>query len=185
MSAAPVVEKIPNEDFVSRLIFDPPMGPDLKNLIWTEAFRLQSDSNYCDSIVWRKYVPDMKFLHSLGCKRERNFQYQGKDKVYRGSITAEVVSIRRHKNPNGHGFCVVHEPKEGQSHAHICYDIAPDKDLTKNDKNDLRMALIKNIFTDRSAHKCQSGPFMDWCFRAILKPVAKIFYAARSKTNLT
>lgn len=180
MSAALEVEEIPNRDSVSRLIFNPPMGPDLKNLIWTEAFSFQGDNNYCESIVWRKYVPDIKSLHFLGCKRERIFQYNGKDKFYCGSITAEVMAIRRHKNPNGHGFCVVHVPSEGQLHAHICYDIAPDKILTRQDKTDLRMALIRNIFTDRNEHECRYGGLFDWCYRVILKPVAKFLYTARS-----
>ena len=144
---------IPDEDQVTRSIYNPPMGRDLANLIWPEPFQFSSNNNYCESVIWREFVRKISRVHKIGCKRQRQLRAQGRDKTYTGALTAVVADIRKFRNQNDHGFSVIHEPGEGIHHAHIAYDLSATSQLTKGDKMDLRWAL-KLIFDEKAPHKC-------------------------------
>ena len=146
-------QRIPDKAKVSRMIFDPQMGADVAKLVWEAVFQFPSDREYCESVVWRRFAPADSCVHSIGCKRQRDLRSERRNKTYKGTITAHVWKIREFRNPNNHGFHVIHAPSEGIHHAHIRYDISPDKKLTKIDKNELRFAL-KKIFSVSSPHNC-------------------------------
>ncbi len=146
-------ERIPDADNVSRWIFHPPMGKDIAELVWQNVFAFPSANAQCESVVWRKYAPDISDVHRMGCERQKQLRAEGKDKTYVGALTAYVRDIRGFRNKNNHGFFVIHEPSEGIYHAHIGFNASPDNEFTKSDQKELKFALIK-IFADSSPHTC-------------------------------
>jgi hypothetical protein len=134
---------------VSRLVFDPPMGADMDDLVWRQVFQFQEKHGQLESLVWRRFAPEDNCVHSIGRMRETDIKLEGRDKKYVGSISTIISDILNYRNANGHGFNVVHDPKEGIHHVHICYDPAVHAPMTKNDKNELKVKLLE-IFSDRS-----------------------------------
>ena len=152
------IERVPNEDRVTRWLFEPPeVYNDAKGLLWLEIFRFPSGRGSCKSVVWRRYAKTMRVVHRLACDREKALLREGKSKKYLGALTGNVDQIRRVRSRYGHGFTVSHEPSEGPHHAHICY--APTagstlESLTKTDKQELRYSLGKVFGNNLDRHKC-------------------------------
>ena len=145
--------RIPGKSKITKMIFDPPMGHNVRNLIWKEVFQFPSKYDHCESVVWRRFVPAGSCVHRIGCMRQHDLRLGGRSKTYAGSVTAQVREVRAYRNPNNHGFNVFHAPSEGIHHAHIQFAISPDNLLTRNDKNELKFALEK-IFSVSSPHIC-------------------------------
>jgi hypothetical protein len=158
MPARLETEIIPDEDRVSRWLFDPPLGDDLTALGEDHLFKkvFEFEGGKCESLLWRKYASTIEEVHDLGCKQQRLLRTKGRDKTYMGAITGVVGEVRTFKNINGHGFDVVHRPDgdQGIQHAEVCYALALDKSFTRNDKAELRLALVRQIFTEVNDHQC-------------------------------
>ncbi len=146
-------EWISDADNVSRWLFRPHMGHDVANLIWDHVFLFPPSRGYRESIVWRKYASDINDVHRLGCEDQWRRRQAGRNHTYFGCATARVGDIRQFKNPNNHGFCVIHEPSEGIHHAEVRIDLARGKKLTRKDRSELRFAL-KKIFDTKDTHSC-------------------------------
>lgn len=144
-------EKIPGGESICRHIFFPHMYNKFNELVWMNVFEFPGSQ--CESTIWRRYVNRMEDIRRLGCERERELKATNPEKQYRGAIWARVRDVRRFRNPNNHGFYLVHEPAEGEHHVHICYHVSPGTQMTKNDKNELKLAL-KRIFSDVLPHAC-------------------------------
>lgn len=142
---------VPGEAWVSRQIFDPPMGPDIAALQWKIVFEFPNGQG--ESLIWRRFAPQLSCVHSLGCQRESQAASTSRPRHYKGAVSCTVDAVLTFRNPNGHGFRVVHEPAEGIHHLHIEYDPAPDKRMSKSDKSELKLKLGE-IFSDVSSHNC-------------------------------
>jgi hypothetical protein len=153
-------EDILGSDFVSRWLFSPPQVFDESgHLIWKHHFQFATrttpsgNRTNCESLVWRRYAKTIFKVHNLGClEGELRRREKGIDKTYIGCVTASVGVLRSLQSNNGHSFYVIHEPCDNgvikRYHAHICYKLADGseiKDLTKNDKIDLRDKLVETF----------------------------------------
>src|SRR4051812_1244204 len=107
------------------------MGAADLDLIWMNIFMFKTDRNFRESVVWRKYAPDIQDVHSLGCTKEWADRRLGKDCTYFGALSGNVDRIRDVKSAKGARLEVVHVPSEGIHHAEIGY--VRGHELTKND----------------------------------------------------
>jgi hypothetical protein len=138
-----MVEHVPNEEAISRLIYYPRMYEAYEGLIWQVVFEFPKST--CESVVWRRYAPGVEDVHTIGKDIEEQKKLRRPDVRYVGFISAHVGDVRSIRTANGHSFTVMHEPSEGRHHAHVCYNSACERDLTKNDKNELKMMLRKTF----------------------------------------
>jgi hypothetical protein len=72
---------------------------------------------------------------------------------YAGCIGCQVEQIRVFRNASGHGFFVVHAPKEGIQHAEIGYNPAAGKSLDTTEKDELKLFLSR-VFSKLLSHSC-------------------------------
>ena len=151
---------MPDDHVVSRWVFYPRMTTEEHELIWHTVFEFPKGRP--ESVVWRKYLPDIQHVHREGCLREacanKRNEERGKDLIrYEGAISAQVGRIRSIRSSNSFGFAVAHDPSDGQPiyHAHIAYAADADRPLTKQDKIELK-TLLRAVFSDLSAHSCKS-----------------------------
>jgi hypothetical protein len=134
-------ELIPDGDSVHRLIDFPVMYNESKGMLCEAVF--QFPKGLSESVIWRKYAPTTEDVHRIGCEREAT-KHQTKPKTrYVGFISAVARAIRGIRTRHGHGFALSHEPEEGVYHAAISYRPADDRPLSKNEKNELKLALRK------------------------------------------
>lgn len=140
-----MVEHIPNQEAISRLIYYPRMYDAYEGVIWQVVFEFPKGA--CESVVWRRYAVDDGDVHCIGREVEEQKKLRRPDVGYVGFISANVGRVRSIRTANGHGFTVMHEPSEGKHHAHICYKPSSKRDLTKNDRNELKL-LLRNTFDD-------------------------------------
>jgi hypothetical protein len=143
----PAAEHIPDEDAIYRLIDYPRMYVDSKELIWGQVFQFPSNAP-AESVVWGKYAPTPEDVHRLGLEREKGVHERkpGTGMRYVGFIPSTAGAVRAICTRPGHGFSVVHEPREGIHHAEISYKPAGERcldQLRKNEKNELKLALRK------------------------------------------
>jgi len=127
------------------------MGSAGGELIWVNVFMFKTDRNFTESVVWRKYAPSIADAHALGCHKQKVDRDAGKNCTYFGALTGRVEEVRRIRSKTGARFQVLHVPVEGNYHAEISY--LHDRDLTKNDKAELK-GEIKKKFLARSEHTC-------------------------------
>jgi hypothetical protein len=151
-------EEVGAEELLSRFVFNTPMfqgGAILAKLLF------EFPDNKCESVVWHRYVADgLDGIHRMGCEKQLQARAKQKaagkipDKTYIGAATARAGQISIYRNPNGHGVKVVHEPREGRHHVHICYDSpAGAPHMTPSDKSEIKLKLAE-IFHDLSRHDC-------------------------------
>jgi hypothetical protein len=143
-------ELIPDPDNVSRHLYSPFMGETGGDLVWDNVFMFPSKDGNCESVVWRKYAPELQDVHKLGCDKQRRDREAGKNSTYFGALTAQVGAIREIRSKTGARFRVEHVP-EPLHHAHISYQ--HDAPLTKPDKTELKK-LIRDTFAERSEDRC-------------------------------
>jgi hypothetical protein len=124
-------------------------------------FFFEFPGNQCESVVWQEKLRDgLQGVHRLGCEKQVEARKRqtaaGKEptKTYAGAATARCATIRAYRNPNGHGVTVVHEPKEGPHHVHICYNSAEGAPaMTPGDKTETKLKLVE-IFSDLVRYTC-------------------------------
>jgi hypothetical protein len=138
-----MVEHVPNEDAISRLIYFPRMYDDFRGLIWDVVFEFPGRP--CESTVWRRYAQEDDDVHHIGLDVEALKKPRRPLTHYVGFISANVGEVRSIKTARGHGFVVNHEPSEGVHHVEICFRAADAGHLKKNDKNELKL-LLRHIF---------------------------------------
>jgi hypothetical protein len=151
-------EEVDPEDLLDRHVFHPPMFPG-GEILYSAFFEFPD--NQCESVVWRRYVAEgLASVHRMGCERQaaaRRRQVAARkppDKTYIGAATAKAGDIVNYRNPQGHGVRVLHEPKEGRHHVHLCYDSAPGSPvMTRADKNEIKLKLVE-IFDTLQRHDC-------------------------------
>lgn len=148
-----VVEEIPNDDTIARLIDFPHKYSALKELIWNCVFEFPQAQG--ESVAWSKYASIPEEVNNIGCIREREKRPLKQDYRYVGCISASVQEVRCVRNVHGHGFCVIHEPSEGIHHAEIHF--LPNSDasqpISRADKVELK-AMLRNTFGDLFPHCC-------------------------------
>lgn len=154
-------QPIPDRDELSRLIFVRSLFQDDLDYIEIELFEFPSDLERPDyhraeSVVWRAFCVSDDEVNTLGCAKESEKRISGKNQVYLGARTATAGAIRAKRTQRGHGFTVVHYPKEGDWHVHIVVVEKPDVKYNKQDKSDVR-ALMQNLFCPRRDHRCARG----------------------------
>jgi hypothetical protein len=116
-----MVEHIPDEEMISRLIYFPRMYDFHDQLMWQVIFEFSKGA--CESVVWRRYAPGSEDVHRIGEEVESQKKSRRPDVRYVGFISANVGGVRSIVTANGHGFVVVHEPDEGVYHG--TYAISP------------------------------------------------------------
>lgn len=144
------VEDIPGEDLISRHLDSPHKYTSEIGLIWPCVF--QFNGGHGESVVWRKYKPEIGEVHQLGCERQKVKRGVNSGWTYEGAITSATQAIRGLRS-RGHGFQVLHVPTEGKHHAEISYAIAAGQELKKADKTALK-GLIKEVFEEPEQHTC-------------------------------
>jgi hypothetical protein len=143
-------EDIPDPDMVSRLLFEPSMRAEDKDLIWANLFQFPSDQGQCESVVWRKYAVDIQDVHVMGCAKQTSDRSKGRHRsTYFGAITGNVGDIRSIRSPSGASLTIVQVPDEGAAHAHVGFSPG----CNKNDRNSLKF-LLKSKFGPLEAHTC-------------------------------
>lgn len=139
-----MVEHVPNEDMVSRLIYRPRMFGDHSGLTWDVVFEFPKGE--CESTVWRKYAPERGDVHTIGREIEALIKRRNPHTSYTGFISANVGQVRSIRTARGHGFAVSHEPDEGLHHVEICFSPA-DGGLQKADRIELKL-LLRQTFDE-------------------------------------
>lgn len=147
-----MAEDIPDEHEVSRHI-DSPHKWKLEEQEFVEASLFEFPSGQSESLVWRKYAPDLATVHNLGCERQQTKRVTKPSWTYVGAITASVASIRAIQTTAGHGFTVEHAPEEGIWHAHVSIRAGAGGAPNKAHKMDLKEHL-RCVFSALEAHSC-------------------------------
>ena len=111
----------------------------------------KTDRNFTESVVWRKYAPTISHVHNFGCSKQAVDRANGKPCSYFGALTGNVEDVRGLRSASGARFQVLHVPREGNHHAEISY--VQDRQLTKNDKTELKSAIKRKILA-RADHTC-------------------------------
>ena len=135
----PIVENIPDEDAIYRQVDFPRMYDDSIGLIWDQIFQFPSGEP--ESVVWSKYAPTPEDVHRLGIEREKRARERRPEMRYIGFIPSTAGVIRAICTSRGHGFSVVHAPREGIHHAEISY--RPAGELKRSERNELKLSLRK------------------------------------------
>jgi len=157
-----VVEEIPNEDAVSRLIDFPHKYDDFRHLILDTAFvftKSKGTGEYTgESVNWSKYCATAEAIHALGCAWQKAKRERKPDMRYVGYIAAGVADIRQVESNRGHRFQVVHAPEDGQGlhHAEVRYlpNAVAGARFESIDREELKLAL-RQKFGDLVAHDCE------------------------------
>lgn len=148
-----MLEAIPSEDQVSRQVDSPhKWHPEEERFIEVNLFQLAGPREV-ESLVWRKYAPELSDVHLLGCNRQAEKRTTRPDWTYEGAITAQVGAVRSIVNREGDRFEIVHAPDEGLHHAHIEYRLVEAQERKKQRKNDLK-EFLRAVFSPLVAHKC-------------------------------
>src|SRR4051812_3437948 len=123
---------------VSRLLFEPSMRKEDKDLFWENVFQFPSNQGQCESVIWRAKAPSIEEVHAIGCAKQAADGAKGRARsTYFGSITGNVGDIRSLKSATGACLVVEHYPDEGDAHAHIGFSPG----TNKNDRNELKVLL--------------------------------------------
>jgi hypothetical protein len=143
-------ETIPDQDAVSRLLFEPSMRREDKDLFWENIFQFPSDQGQVESVIWRAKVVPISGVHALGCAKQASDRTKGKNNsAYFGAMTGNVGAIRALRSPTGKFFTVKHVPTEGEEHSHIGFS----EGASKNDRNGLKFQL-RWVFGALEPHAC-------------------------------
>lgn len=145
-------EIIPDEDAIHRHIDFPRMYNDAKEMIWENVFQFPGGEP--ESVVWGKHAPTLNDVHRLGREREATIRRRNPDMRYIGFISSAAGPIRHVKTAPGHGFSVVHAPREGIHHAEISYRPAGEVPLKKSEKSELKFAL-RQVFGALRPQSCE------------------------------
>lgn len=150
-----MVEDIPSEDAVSRMIDSPEKwSPEEQKFIDERVFLFKTPDEV-ESVVWRKYAPELADVHAIGCRRQadkrRNEAHSSW--TYEGAATAAVNAIRSIQTIKGDRVEVSHAPDEGIHHAHLELRFSAGNDHRKHRKTDLKEA-VRNLFSVMEAHQC-------------------------------
>jgi hypothetical protein len=150
-----MAEDIPSEDAVSRMIDSPEKwSPEEKKFIDERVFLFKTPDEV-ESVVWRKYAPEIADVHAIGCARqaEKRLNEAHSSWTYEGAASAAVSAIRSIQNIKGDHLEVSHAPDEGIHHAHLELRFLAGNDFRKQRKADLKEA-VRNLFSVMEAHRC-------------------------------
>lgn len=140
---------IPESAILMRATFAPQMGEALDGLIKLAVFEFPKSQP--ESIVWRRFFPRDGNIHWIGRRMERAATAAGRNKRYLGFVRTDARSIRAFRSAAGFGFALEHAPEEGLQHVHISFSanngIAPNK----QQKSELRVALVQEVFREKVA----------------------------------
>jgi hypothetical protein len=135
-------EFIPDLDDIHRQVDHPRMFDEsTKGLLYEKVFEFPKGEH--ESVVWGKYATELQ-THKLGLKRIA--MKQNPKNRYEGFISSTAGAVRSIQLPRGHGFSVSHRPLPNEvSHTGIEFKPAEGITLTRIEKNDLRMLLLRNF----------------------------------------
>lgn len=142
-------ENIPDEDMISRLLFEPSMRRS-DDIVWENVFQFPSKDGGCESVVWRKYAPEIVDVHAKGCEKQLADHNKGNTRsTYFGAFTGNVGSIRELRSGSGISFTIEHVPEQGIFHAHIAFPPGS----KKTDRGELKV-MLKAQFGPVESHTC-------------------------------
>lgn len=150
-----MVEAIPDEDLVSRLVDSPHKWSQAeRKFVEARLFEFPSHDPV-ESVVWRKYKPDIAAVHALGCVMQAAKREAKPNWTYEGAVSTQVLAIRGIRNQVGDGFSVAHAPDEGEHHAHVGYVLVAGDENLKHRKADLK-EFLRNTFLTAGfeQHEC-------------------------------
>ena len=146
----PKTSTIPDLHGVSRLLFEPSMRDEYKDLLWPAIFQFPSADGCVESVVWRRHARTLKDVHKIGCEKQTNDRAKGRSRsTYFGSITGNVAAIRGLRSKSGISITVVPEPSEGIHHAHLGFSAG----YTKVDRTELKV-MLHTRFGSLDPHSC-------------------------------
>jgi hypothetical protein len=157
MCAATVAEEIGDNESMSRLIDFPTMYEN-GDLIFKLMFLFSKGSP--ESLIWRRYVPEAKDVHKIGCEREVLKKQSKPEYKYTGCKTAVSHEILSITTARGYGFSLAHTPCEGIHHVEISFRLPQNvtyKNLKEGDRAELKLELSKK-FGLQDNHDCRGGP---------------------------
>jgi hypothetical protein len=145
-----VAEEISDPDLLTRLLFEPSMRREDRDLIWDSIFQFPSDQGQCESVIWRVKLPDILDVHRIGCEKQVSDRAQGRLRsTYFGSISSTARKIRSIRSTTGAFLAVNHVPEESDAHAHITFSPG----ANKTDRTHLKLQL-RLLFGPLEAHAC-------------------------------
>lgn len=132
-----------------RATFAPQMGEALEGLIKSAVFEFPKSQ--AESVIWRKFFPRDQNVHWVGQRMEQAAIAAGRNKRYLGFVRADARRIRAFRSAAGFGFVLEHAPEEGLQHVHISFSTNDGVAPNKQQKSELRVALVQEVFTDKVA----------------------------------
>jgi hypothetical protein len=135
-----------DEHQISRHVFHPHMTKDEESHIYRNMFEFPG--GLPESVIWREVINDNANVHQMGRDSESSKRSKNSHVRYIGFGSSFARLIRAIKNevPDGHGFDVVHEPSEGEHHAHVMFQFAEEQSydqLPKAKRQNLKYLLSK------------------------------------------
>jgi len=144
------VSTIPDDDLVARLVFDPWMRSEDKDLIWANVFQFPTEDGKVESVVWRRHAPAISDVHTHGCEKQASDRGKGKSRsTYVGAITGMVEDIKSCKSKSGSCFTVDPDPTQGIHHVHLGFSAGS----TKADRSELKV-ILRSKFGALEPHSC-------------------------------
>jgi hypothetical protein len=147
------IKEIGNTDGLSRHLFMRVPRDRIDEYIDVPFFEFPKDDdpelNRAESVVWRLVAVSDAEVHELGLSKQRDDIAKGKNKKYVGFRSSTAGIVQKKVTSRGHGFEVVHYPKEGSWHAHVQVRPAEDTSYTSSDKRDIQ-ALIEEAFSEKT-----------------------------------
>ena len=140
------VQHVPDDEGLQRLVFFPAMYDDARNIIWHVLFQFPRDQGECECFVWSRYADSPDAVHHIGVEQELTKKERRSDARYVGYLPSIAGAIRGIMTVKGHGFTIAHKPAEGDYHVEIFFRPADDVNITKAEKNELKLAL-RNVFS--------------------------------------
>lgn len=130
-----IVESIPSGDNISRHLYYPFMYKN-NDFLWNKIFTFSERNKFCDSVVWRKYIPSIQEVHALGCEKVKIDKLQHPNREYSGAFTGAVNDIRNIKTDNNIQLDVEHDQSNGQGIHHAHLKLLLPEDMNKPSRND-------------------------------------------------
>lgn len=147
--ARPVVDPLPDDATVCRLLHLPRMGESKTQLLLENYFEFTRDNKKTpykgESLVWTLHAqPVPERVHQLGKEFEAMRRQRPKPCDYIGYVHSRIDNIRQCPGSNGHRFKVYDAPEEdADHHVEVGLDLVPGTPLRNGEKESLQLMLAQ------------------------------------------